>query len=67
MRRVDVYLAVAAAAFVAGSTALVDLARLGAGMALLTVAVFAVLLAVLAAGDTPAADIDLEEDPDGRP
>lgn len=68
MRRVDVYLAVAAAAFTGGATALVDLGRLGAGGAMLTVAVFAVLLAVLAAGDTPLeADTDDEEaDPDGR-
>lgn len=62
MTRVDVYLAVAAVAFVAGATALVDAALLGAGIALLAVAVFAVLGAVLAAGAAPmTAEADDEE------
>lgn len=62
MTRVDVYLAVAAVAFVAGSAALVDAALLGAGIALLAVAVFAVLGAVLAAGAAPmTAEADDEE------
>lgn len=65
MTRVDVYLAVAAVAFVAGAAALVDAALLGAGIALLAVAVFAVLGAVLAAGAPPVPVADEEADDDG--
>ncbi len=67
MRRVDGFLATAAAAFVAGSTALVDFGRLGAGISLLAVSTIAALFGVLHATDAPpvAAEADEEDPADG--
>lgn len=65
MRRVDTYLAVSAVAFVAGATALVDLARLGAGISLLAVATLAALFGVLHATDAPPEPAPPVDDAEG--
>lgn len=64
MRRVDVYLAVSAVAFVAGASALVDLALLGAGISLLAVATLAALFGVLHATDAPPEPADVTDGDD---
>lgn len=66
MRRVDGFLVTAAVSFVAGSTALVDFGRLGAGISLLAVSTIAAMFGVLHATDAPPVT-DEEEVDDAAP